>query len=46
MVGVVLGRLWDTHPKVGFVLHFLVTVYLGALAVWLFVTGGTGVALP
>ncbi len=25
-----------------FVLHLLVTVYLGALAVWLFVTGATG----
>ena len=42
MVGIGLGRLWDTHPKVAFVLHFLVAVYLGALAVWLFVTGATG----
>ena len=42
MVGVGLGRLWDTHPKVAFVLHLLLTVYLGALAVWLFVTGATG----
>ena len=42
MAGVALGRLWDTHPKVAFVLHLLVTVYLGALAVWLFVTGATG----
>jgi hypothetical protein len=42
MVGVALGRLWDTHPKVAFVLHLLVTLYLGALAVWLFVTGATG----
>ena len=42
MGGVGLGRLWDTHPKVAFVLHLLVTVYLGALAVWLFVTGATG----
>ncbi len=47
MVGVALGRLWDTHPKVAFVLHLLVTVYLGALAAWLLVTGVTagGVAL-
>ncbi len=47
MVGVALGRLWDTHPKVAFVLHLLVTVYLGALAAWLLVTGATagGVAL-
>ena len=42
MAGVALGRLWDTHPKVAFVLHLLVTVYLGALAVWLFATGATG----
>ena len=42
MAGAALGRLWDTHPKVAFVLHLLVTVYLGALAVWLFVTGATG----
>ena len=42
MVGVGLGRLWDTHPKVAFVLHLLLTVYLGALAVGLFVTGNTG----
>ncbi len=47
MVGVGLGRLWDTHPKLAFVLHLLLTVYLASLAVWLFVTGasGTGVVL-
>ncbi len=42
MGGVGLGRLWDTHPKVAFVLHLLVTGYLGALAAWLLVTGATG----
>jgi hypothetical protein len=42
MGGAALGRLWDTHPKVAFVLHLLVTVYFGALALWLFVTGATG----
>jgi len=42
MFGVALGRLWDTHPRVAFVIHLLTTVYLGALAVWLFVTGATG----
>ena len=42
MAGAALGRLWDTHPKVAFILHLLVTAYLGALAVWLFVTGATG----
>jgi hypothetical protein len=41
MGGVGLGRLWDTHPKVAFVLHLLVTVYFGVLAVGLFVTGNT-----
>jgi len=45
MVGVALGRLWDTHPKVAFVLHLLVTVYLGALAAWLLATGATGLGV-
>jgi len=45
MIGVGLGRLWDTHPKLAFVLHLLLTVYLGALAVWLFATGATGIGL-
>lgn len=42
MVGVALGRLWDTHPKVAFVLHLLLTVYLAVLAVGLFLSGNTG----
>jgi len=45
MVGVALGRLWDTHPKVAVVLHLLVTVWLGALALWLFATGTTGIGV-
>ena len=45
MVGAALGRLWDTHPKLAFVLHLLLTVYLGVLAVWLFVTGATGIGV-
>jgi cytochrome bd-type quinol oxidase subunit 1 len=45
MVGAALGRLWDTHPKLAFVLHLLLTAYLGALALWLFVTGATGVGV-
>src|SRR5690348_5341983 len=45
MVGAALGRLWDTHPKLAFVLHLLLTVYLVALAVWLFVNGATGIAI-
>jgi hypothetical protein len=42
MGGAALGRLWDTHPKVAFVLHLLMTLYFGALAVSLFVSGATG----
>jgi hypothetical protein len=42
MGGVGLGRLWDTHPRVAFVLHLLLTVYLGVLAVGLFLSGNTG----
>ena len=45
MVGAALGRLWDTHPKMALVLHLLMTVWLGALAVWLFVTGATGIGV-
>jgi hypothetical protein len=45
VIGAALGRLWDTHPKLAFVLHLLLTVYLAALAVWLFVTGATGVGV-
>ncbi len=42
MGGVGLGRLWDTHPKVAFVLHLLLTVYCGVLAGGLFLSGNTG----
>ncbi|HEY0831661.1 MAG TPA: hypothetical protein VGE99_10995 [Candidatus Dormibacteraeota bacterium] len=42
MGGVALGRLWDTHPKVAFVLHLLLAVYFGVLAVGLFLSGNTG----
>jgi len=42
MGGVGLGRLWDTHPKVAFVLHLLLTVYFGVLAGGLFLSGNTG----
>lgn len=42
MGGVALGRLWDTHPKVAFVLHLLLALYLGVLAVGLFISGNTG----
>jgi hypothetical protein len=42
MGGVGLGRLWDMHPRVAFVLHLLLTVYFGVLAAGLFLTGNTG----
>lgn len=42
MAGVGLGRLWDTHPKVAFVIHLLLTVYFGVLAVGGFLSGNTG----
>jgi hypothetical protein len=42
MGGVGLGRLWDTHPRVAFVLHLLLTVYFGVLGVGLFLSGNTG----
>src|SRR6266851_5444632 len=42
MGGVGLGRLWDTHPKVAFVLHLLLTVYCCVLAGGLFLAGNTG----
>ena len=42
MGGAALGRLWDTHPKVAFALHLLLTVYLAVLAVGLFLSGNTG----
>jgi hypothetical protein len=42
MIGVGLGRLWDTHPRIAFVLHLLLTLYLGVLATSLFVRGATG----
>jgi hypothetical protein len=45
VIGVGLGRLWDTHPKLACGLHFLLTVYLGALAVWLFITGAAGMGV-
>lgn len=32
MAGFALGRLWDTHPKVAFVLHLIITVMLGGFA--------------
>ena len=41
MVGVALGRLWDTHPKVAFVCHLCLTLFLGGAAV-VFLLSGTG----
>ena len=41
MVGVGLGRQWDTHPKVAFVCHLCLTAFLGGVALW-FALSGTG----
>ncbi len=41
MVGVALGRLWDTHPKVAFVCHLGLTLILGGAAV-VFLLSGRG----
>ncbi|HEY4888457.1 MAG TPA: hypothetical protein VIJ58_07735 [Candidatus Dormibacteraeota bacterium] len=41
MVGAALGRLWDTHPKVAFVCHLCLTVFLGGAAS-VFVISGRG----
>jgi hypothetical protein len=45
MVGVGLGRLWDTHPKVAFVCHLGLTLFLGGVAVWFVVSGADGWAV-
>ena len=42
MGGAALGRLWDTHPKMAFVLHLLLTVYFGVLAAGGFLSGNAG----
>ena len=33
MVGIALGRLWDTHPKVAFIAHLGLTLVLGGATV-------------
>ncbi len=40
MVGVALGRLWDTHPKVAFICHLCLTLFLGGAAVVFLLSGG------
>ena len=37
MAGVALGRLWDTNPKIAFVLHLLVCVAVGLVLLSLIV---------
>jgi peptidoglycan/LPS O-acetylase OafA/YrhL len=32
MVGVGLGHLWDTNPRIAFVFHLAITVMLGGFA--------------
>jgi hypothetical protein len=45
MVGVALGRLWNTHPKTAFVCHLCLTVLLGGVAVWFVLSGTDGWAV-
>lgn len=40
MVGAALGRLWDTHPKLAFVCHLCLTLFLGGAAVVFLLSGG------
>jgi len=42
MVGVALGRLWDRHPKVAFVCHLCLTLFLGGAAVVFLQSGRNG----
>lgn len=39
MVGVALGRLWDTHPRVAFVFHLALTLMLGGFALVFIMSG-------
>jgi hypothetical protein len=39
MVGVALGRLWDTHPRFAFVCHLCLTLLLGGAAVVFLLSG-------
>jgi hypothetical protein len=39
MIGVALGRLWDTHPRVAFVLHLGIAVMLGGFALSFILSG-------
>lgn len=45
MVGVGLGRLWNTHPRVAFVCHLCLTLFLGGVAVWFVLSGTDGWAV-
>jgi hypothetical protein len=42
MVGVGLGRLWDTHPKAAFLCHLCLTIFLGGAAAEFLLSGGNG----
>jgi len=44
MVGVGLGRLWDTHPRVAFVFHLILTVMLGGFALSFILSGNNWTA--
>jgi hypothetical protein len=42
MVGVSLGRLWDSHPKAAFFCHLCLTIFLGGAAAAFLLSGGNG----
>ncbi len=44
MVGVALGRLWDTHPRIAFLFHLLITVMLGGFALSFILSGNNTAA--
>jgi len=44
MVGVGLGRLWDTHPRIAFVFHLGITAMLGGFALSFIVSGNNWTA--
>ena len=47
MAGIALGRLWDTHPKLACVLHFLTGSLIGLVTMgfWLERSWGTAAVL-
>jgi hypothetical protein len=44
MPGFALGRPWDSHPKIAFVAHLIITVMLGGFALLFNRSGSSAVA--